>query len=79
MLLGTGVDVETFWDWLGHADIQTTHQYLEADVEMKRQALEAAGVTPEPRVRYEPSSAILALLEQRPLCARIDGRPERSP
>ena len=29
--------------WLGHADINTTHTYLEIDMEMKRQMLEKAG------------------------------------
>jgi hypothetical protein len=50
--------------WLGHSDIQATHGYLEADIEMKRQALAAANITPEESVRYEPPSALLALLER---------------
>jgi site-specific recombinase XerD len=62
-LLQAGVDLAVIRAWLGHSDIQTTHQYLEADVEMKRQALEAAGVTPEVQVRFKPSSSLLALLE----------------
>jgi integrase/recombinase XerD len=63
-LLQAGVDLAVIRAWLGHSDIQTTHQYLEADVEMKRQALEAAGVTPEVQVRFKPSSGLLALLER---------------
>jgi integrase/recombinase XerD len=62
-LLQAGVDLAVIRAWLGHSDIQTTHQYLEADVEMKRQALEAAGVTPEVQVRFKPSGRLLALLE----------------
>lgn len=62
-LLQAGVDLAVIRGWLGHSDIQTTHQYLEADVEMKRQALEAANVTPEIQVRFKPSSSLLALLE----------------
>lgn len=63
-LLRAGIDLSVIRAWLGHVDIQTTHHYLEADVEMKREALEAAGVTPEARARYRPSSRILTLLER---------------
>jgi site-specific recombinase XerD len=63
LLLRGGIDLSVIRAWLGHVDIQTTHAYLEADVEMKREALDAAGVTPEARARYKPSSKILALLE----------------
>lgn len=63
-LLQAGVDLAVIRAWLGHVDIQTTHQYLEADVEMKRHALEAANVTPEVQVRFKPSSRLLALLER---------------
>jgi integrase/recombinase XerD len=63
-LLQAGVDLAVIRAWLGHVDIQTTHQYLEADVEMKRQALAAAGITTAAQVRYEPPSRILALLER---------------
>ena len=63
-LLRAGIDLSVIRAWLGHADIQTTHEYLDADVEMKREALETAGVTPEARARYQPSSAILSLLER---------------
>lgn len=62
-LLRAGIDLSVIRAWLGHVDIQTTHRYLEADVEMKREALEAAGVTPEARSKYKPSSRILSLLE----------------
>ncbi len=62
-LLRAGIDLSVIRAWLGHVDIQTTHQYLDADVEMKREALVAAGITPEARVRYQPSSEILAFLE----------------
>jgi site-specific recombinase XerD len=63
-LLQAGVDLAVIRAWLGHSDIQTTHQYLEADVEMKRAALEAANVTPEVQVRFQPSRGLLALLER---------------
>lgn len=63
-LLQAGVDLAVIRAWLGHSDIQTTHQYLEADVEMKRAALEAANVTPEVQVRFQPSTGLLAFLER---------------
>jgi site-specific recombinase XerD len=63
-LLQAGVDLAVIRAWLGHVDIRTTHHYLEADLEMKRRALAAAGVTPADHVRYQPPSAILALLER---------------
>lgn len=62
-LLQAGVDLAVIRAWLGHADIQTTHEYLEADVEMKRQALAVVHVCPETPVRYQAPSAILTLLE----------------
>jgi integrase/recombinase XerD len=63
-LLQSGVDLAVIRGWLGHVNIQTTHEYLEADVEMKREALAAAQITPEAPVRYSPPSGILALLER---------------
>lgn len=63
-LLQAGVDLTMIRAWLGHSDIQTTHGYLEADIEMKRHALAAANITPEESVRYEPPSALLDLLER---------------
>jgi len=42
-LLRAGNDVNMVSYWLGHADINTTHIYVEIDMEMKRQMLEKAG------------------------------------
>jgi len=64
-LLQAGTDLSVIRSWLGHVNIQTTHLYLEADVETKRRALDAAGITLETgTTRYEPSSTVLALLER---------------
>lgn len=41
-LLRSGNDVNMVSYWLGHADINTTHIYLEIDMEMKRRMLEKA-------------------------------------
>ena len=42
-LLRSGNDVNMVSYWLGHADINTTHIYVEIDMEMKRQMLQKAG------------------------------------
>lgn len=46
-LLRAGNDVNMVGYWLGHADINTTHLYVEIDMEMKRRMLEKA---PSPAV-----------------------------
>lgn len=63
-LLQAGVDVNVIRAWLGHVSLDTTHQYVEADVEMKRRALEKGGVTEASLSRYEPPDELLALLER---------------
>lgn len=45
-LLQSGVDINLIRMWLGHVNLDTTHGYIEADVEMKRAALEKGGITP---------------------------------
>ncbi|MEW6665035.1 MAG: tyrosine-type recombinase/integrase [Thermodesulfobacteriota bacterium] len=42
-LLRSGNDINMVGYWLGHANINTTHAYVEIDMEMKRQMLEKAG------------------------------------
>jgi integrase/recombinase XerD len=48
-LLEAGVDVTVIALWLGHESPETTHQYMEADVEMKRRVLEQL---PGPRTSF---------------------------
>ena len=38
-LLQAGVDVATIALWLGHERLDTTHQYVEADLQLKERAL----------------------------------------
>lgn len=45
-LLQAGVDLSIIRSWLGHVNLQTTHAYVEIDMEMKRKVLNA----------YSPSS-----------------------
>ena len=62
-LLKAGVDLTTIQSWLGHANPDTTHHYVEADVEMKRRALEICH-TPESKfIPYQPTDDVLAFLE----------------
>jgi site-specific recombinase XerD len=62
-LLRAGVDTSVIALWLGHEQIETTHIYLHADLELKERAL--AKTTPaniEPG-RYRPPDKLLAFLE----------------
>lgn len=62
-LLQSGVDLAVIALWLGHEDVSTTHQYLEADLEMKERAL-ATLQPPEAKTpRYEPKADVLAFLD----------------
>jgi site-specific recombinase XerD len=44
-LLQAGVELAVIKAWLGHAYITTTHEYAEADLEMKRKAISAIAPT----------------------------------
>jgi site-specific recombinase XerD len=62
-LLQSGVDPATIQAWLGHATLNTTHQYMEADLEMKRRALEKCGTPETMPAPYRPSDEVLTFLE----------------
>ena len=49
-LLQSGNDLSVVKDWLGHADVNTTHAYVEIDMKMKRKALDACE-SPESKTR----------------------------
>ncbi len=53
-LIQSGVDIVTVKNWLGHADINTTHVYIEIDIEMKRKALAACSPTVGGKKRRRP-------------------------
>jgi site-specific recombinase XerD len=50
-LLRAGNDINMVSYWLGHANLNTTHAYVEIDMEMKRKMLEK---TPVPKVGKKP-------------------------
>ncbi len=39
-LLQSGVELNVIKSWLGHVSVDTTSQYIEIDMEMKRAAIE---------------------------------------
>lgn len=62
-LLEAGVDLSVIALWLGHQSIETTHQYVEANMAMKEKAL---GTLQRPKLavrRYKPPQEILAFLD----------------
>jgi integrase/recombinase XerD len=62
-LLQSGVDLTVIALWLGHESPNTTHAYLEADLAMKKRALERLREPASRRGRVVPSDAILAFLD----------------
>jgi len=64
-LLQSGVELTVIALWLGHEQIDTTHQYMEADLDMKKSALNTlkpinVGAS---RTYHKPSEAVLTFLE----------------
>ncbi len=56
-LIRSGNDINVVCDWLGHANINTTHMYVEIDMEMKRkmlQTIEAPQVNTKPKKWQNP-------------------------
>ena len=52
-LLQSGNDIYVVKDWLGHADVNTTHAYVEIDMKMKHKALESCQ---PPKANTPPNS-----------------------
>ncbi|KPK36410.1 MAG: integrase [Gammaproteobacteria bacterium SG8_47] len=62
-LLQSGVDITVIAMWLGHEDIATTHQYIEADLEMKEAVLKRMDAPSSKPVRFKAKDRLLDFLE----------------
>lgn len=62
-LLKAGVDVSVIALWLGHESIETTHIYLEADLDMKRKALEKVSPHEGKSSQFKPDDALMSYLK----------------
>lgn len=62
-LLQAGVDTSLIALWLGHESPATTHLYVEADIEMKRRALDKLDEPAARRPRFHASDRLLAFLD----------------
>jgi site-specific recombinase XerD len=62
-LLQAGVDLSVIALWLGHENITTTHAYMQADIEMKRRALDKMKEPQNVTVRFKPSKEVFAFLD----------------
>jgi integrase/recombinase XerD len=63
-LLQSGVTAPVIALWLGHEDPATTHQYIEADLLMKEQALQRLQPPKERRTRFKPRADLLNFLDR---------------
>ena len=61
-LLHAGVDITTIAAWLGHAQLSTTHGYIEIDLRMKQKAIAAATALPELTYGNFPKGRLLTWL-----------------
>lgn len=63
-LLQAGVNITVIALWLGHESPTTTHQYVEADLKMKEQALKSLQPPKMTKpARYQPKDQLLAFLQ----------------
>lgn len=62
-LLQSGVDVTVIALWLGHESTNTTHQYVEADLELKRRVLDKLDEPPVKKGRRQKPDALLDFLD----------------
>ncbi|SAL06486.1 integrase domain-containing protein [Caballeronia calidae] len=62
-LLHAGYDTTVIAMWLGHDSVETTHIYLEADLELKRKMLEMTTPSGTTAAIYKPGDALMAFLQ----------------
>lgn len=62
-LLQSGVDMTVIALWLGHESTATTHMYVEADLTMKKRAIEKVEKPIQAGRKYQPSDRVLAFLD----------------
>ena len=62
-LLQAGVDLSVIALWLGHENINTTHHYMQADIQMKRKALSKMDAPGVAVARFKPSRNVLSFLD----------------
>lgn len=61
-LLQAGIDIATIALWLGHESIETTHVYLEADIEAKERALQKLAPVEDSDMRFTADDPLLTFL-----------------
>jgi hypothetical protein len=62
-LLQSGVAPPVIALWLGHEDPATTHQYVEADLLIKEQALQRLQTPKQSRSQFKPRPDLLTFLD----------------
>jgi site-specific recombinase XerD len=62
-LLQAGVDTTVIAMWLGHESIETTHVYLQADLELKQRVLSKMAPAGSKPSTYKPDDALMAFLK----------------
>ena len=61
-LLQSGVDPSVIALWLGHEKLETTHMYVEADLQMKERALATLAPVKTKTARFKADDTLLAFL-----------------
>jgi len=61
-LLQSGVDIAVIALWLGHESIETTHGYVEVDLEAKQRALDKLMPAYGKLSRYQAGDSLLQFL-----------------